>query len=106
MKDIMKDYADYVTCDNCGCETKNEPQVLCDACIEYSNDMQVAVPMGWKLVPIDPTEEMMRAFWETATSHEADDCWARMLAAAPAFDATAKPELPTNAALSGSRTTE
>lgn len=53
-----------------------------------------AVPTGWKLVPIEPTEEMRRAGysanaiknWGTGEFHHhgANEAWAAMLASAPA----------------------
>lgn len=41
---------------------------------------QPAVPEGWKLVPVKPTQDMKRA-WVSALSP--DDAWEAMLAAAP-----------------------
>lgn len=40
----------------------------------------VAVPKGWQLVPVEPTEAMLRAGWDAAGPRTA---WPRMLAAAP-----------------------
>lgn len=49
---------------------------------------QATVPEGWQLVPIEPTEEMVSAFW--GTIHHGDielahawDAYFDMLAAAP-----------------------
>jgi len=74
---------------------------------------QVAVPEGWKLVPIEPTLDMVTHGFESApdeffspgedwdayaemtgcqkAAHRAKLCWAAMLAAAPAAPAQAKP---------------
>lgn len=46
-------------------------------------DEWVAVPKGWKLVPIEPTAEMLEAArWEDGID-TARTVWAHMLAAAP-----------------------
>ena len=53
---------------------------------------QVAVPQGWKLVPVEPTDDMCEAAWnsdgvdyvgEYQRIHRADLAYAAMLAAAP-----------------------
>lgn len=70
-------------------ELSEEPDIL-----EYDSDAHSGyvkpgnspvIPDGWKLVPIDPTKDMLRAgqsvvgFWLN-TVH----CYSKMLAAAPA----------------------
>ncbi|EJN2431577.1 hypothetical protein NPF39_001011 [Salmonella enterica subsp. enterica serovar Uganda] len=55
------------------------------AALQGENADTTAIPNGWKLVPIDPTKDMLRAgqsvvgFWLN-TVH----CYSKMLAAAPA----------------------
>ena len=43
----------------------------------------LSVPEGWKLVPIEPTDEMRTACIHRAYQHEIDEDWDLMLAAAP-----------------------
>lgn len=43
----------------------------------------VAVPEGWKLVPVEPTQEMCDACTRVLESEDVPGAWAEMLAAAP-----------------------
>ncbi len=45
-----------------------------------------AVPEGWKLVPIEPTPEMLKAGDQKTWVLPARDCWDAMLAASPSPD--------------------
>ena len=57
----------------------------------------VAVPRGWKLVPFEPTDDMVNAAWECSAAtdfvgehkriHSATEAWYAMLAAAPSAPA-------------------
>lgn len=38
---------------------------------------------GWKLVPVEPTEDMVKAGCRFASEHNAKGSWSKMLAAAP-----------------------
>lgn len=52
----------------------------------YAAPIPPAVPEGWKLVPIEPTQEMIKAAMEEYTKDEwrrCESCYADMLAAAP-----------------------
>lgn len=51
-----------------------------------------AVPAGWKLVPVEPSEKMQRAMAAqfNGTAREAMDAWAEALAAAPDLKEGAK----------------
>lgn len=40
-------------------------------------------PAGWKLVPVEPTDEMAAACTRVLEAEDAPDAWAAMLAAAP-----------------------
>ncbi|QPS81639.1 MULTISPECIES: hypothetical protein [Delftia] len=52
-------------------------------------------PDGWKLVPVEPTREMLDAYVrEGGRFHSARADWAAMLAAAPALEAPAAPTAP------------
>lgn len=51
-----------------------------------------SAPVGWKLVPVEPTPEMRQAYHDVMEAHESatfttspDDQWDAMLAAAPAL---------------------
>lgn len=55
------------------------------------------VPDGWKLVPIEPTDEMTEAGFErlcagTPIHDDADRCWESMLAASPSSPSVAAEE--------------
>lgn len=43
----------------------------------------LSAPPGWQLVPVEPTQEMVRAGWIDKEDTNPDDIWAAMLAAAP-----------------------
>ena len=45
---------------------------------------QVAVPEGWKLVPVEPTVEMRKSAKAAVGPYISNTCWNAMLAAAPA----------------------
>ena len=64
-----------------GCEVCN-PQLA----QRLADEAQAGVPEGWKLVPVEPTPEMLRAA-ESAWLHDrlrrTTTMWAAMLAAAP-----------------------
>lgn len=51
----------------------------------YAVPPEASVPDGWKLVPIEPTEEMNSAGWDAMNAHDAiNPTYSAMLAAAPA----------------------
>lgn len=41
------------------------------------------IPKGWKLVPIEPTKEMVDAAYYSALAEDAEGVWNDMLEAAP-----------------------
>lgn len=52
--------------------------------MDKSNEMPVAIPAGWRLVPVAPTFEMCRAMEEAIDAGWKDSIvWARGIAAAP-----------------------
>lgn len=81
---------DEVTCNACGrrgviqcCE--GYAGVLWETELERTTTPAASAPDGWKLVPIEPTEEMNRAGWEAMNSHDAiNPTYSAMLEAAPA----------------------
>lgn len=55
---------------------------VCYRCEEKESHPQATEPAGWKLVPVEPTPEMIAAIW----AHKSDslqDCYRALLAAAP-----------------------
>lgn len=50
----------------------------------WQGEPDPGVPDGWKLVPIEPTAEMLQAALKVATPGALRAAWARMLAASPA----------------------
>ncbi|ARF49617.1 hypothetical protein [Pantoea stewartii] len=80
-------------------------RVLVEKALTAATALQVSIPDGWKLVPVEPTEEMVIRGFESAPSvifsdpadwaayeamsgcqqaaHEAKLCYSAMLAAAP-----------------------
>lgn len=67
--------------------------------------LPVALPEGWKLVPVEPTVEMREEYhqanaeWDDGGYDAPDHQWAAMLAAAPTAPQVAVPELHTTATL-------
>ncbi len=65
-----------VSCHNCHCEGATSA-IDKDAMTAWNtratppSQAEQAVPAGWKMVPIEPTEEMIEAGYE----HTADPCW-------------------------------
>ncbi|HDX8367391.1 TPA: hypothetical protein RQN08_002639 [Aeromonas dhakensis] len=62
--------------------------------LEIDVPISVSVPEGWKLVPVEPTDQMFEAgnsaYWSTSTNHDAIIATYRaMLTAAPKPDGSA-----------------
>lgn len=43
------------------------------------------IPKGWKLVPIEPTKEMLEAAYYDAMAESAAGVWREMIGASPEF---------------------
>lgn len=61
----------------------SDPAPLYDAPPLNHTEQHMVVPDGWKLVPIEPTEDMLKAGCRFASEHNAKGSWSQMLAAAP-----------------------
>lgn len=70
---------------------KGDPIDVANFCIflfangQRTREAAPRVPEGWKLVPVEPTEEMAKAYWafNDRTDVVMADAWNAMLAAAP-----------------------
>ena len=62
---------------------------LCDVCYWRKRAEQKPLTDGWKLVPVEPTREMMQA-WVTEVTQK--NAWAAMIAAAPQPPALGRPQ--------------
>lgn len=45
--------------------------------------LSAARHLGWVLVPVEPTQEMLEAAWAEALAESADGVWREMVATAP-----------------------
>lgn len=66
--------------------TKEFNALVRDVIQEFASRRAQVVPDGWKLVPVEPTEGMLKAAWERGIREEAPDpyyAYKAMLAAAP-----------------------
>lgn len=86
-RDWIEDAVGNVVVENIG--VIDGPFIVERANAALSQPGAQAVPEGWKLVPIEPTEAMMDAHFATharadTVFAEVKDIWAAMLAASPA----------------------
>ncbi len=69
---------------------QRKKDIYCRAAMSEANSLAANVPAGYKLVPIEPTEEILRALTDPFIAINGDNrkafakAWAAMLAAAPA----------------------
>ena len=93
-KEYERFNANVITCRKCGVQVRQSEMGQGDAADRWNKRSapvsaeQVTVPQGWRLVPIDPTDEMLLA----GDTHEYDAgiWWSLMLEAAPV---AAQPDL-------------
>lgn len=78
----------YVACSECSAHTCDHGAEEAEAAAAWNRraPKASAVPEGWKLVPMEPTPEMLSAAWNGGALGGEDDhreCYGYMLAAAP-----------------------